>query len=59
MTGKNILGAEGTGVTATVLHPGVARTDFGTEDRAAFFKVMQPLVRLFLETPAAGAATSI
>src|SRR5437870_12647288 len=34
----------GTGVTATVLHPGVTRTNFGAEDQAAFFKVMQPLV---------------
>ena len=25
---------EGTGVTATVLHPGVTRTDFGAEDQA-------------------------
>jgi NAD(P)-dependent dehydrogenase (short-subunit alcohol dehydrogenase family) len=50
---------EGTGVTATVLHPGVVRTSFGAEDQAAFFKVMQPLVRPFLKTPAAGAATSI
>ena len=49
----------GTGVTATVLHPGVTRTSFGAEDQAAFFKVMQPLVRPFLKTPADGAATSI
>jgi retinol dehydrogenase-14 len=50
---------EGTGVTATVLHPGVVRTSFGAEDQAAFFKVMQPLVRPFLKTPAAGASTSV
>ena len=49
----------GTGVTATVLHPGVTRTNFGAEDQAAFFKVMQPLVRPFLNTPADGAATPI
>src|SRR5213592_869835 len=49
----------GTGVTATVLHPGVTRTNFGAEDQAAFFKVMQPLVRPFLKTPADGAATPI
>lgn len=50
---------EGTGVTATVLHPGVARTNFGAEDQATFFKVMQPLARPFMRTPAAGAATSV
>jgi retinol dehydrogenase-14 len=49
----------GTGVTATVLHPGVVRTHFGTEDQAGFFKVILPLVRPFLKTPAAGAATTI
>ena len=50
---------EGTGVTATVLRPGVVRTNFGAEDQAAFFKVMLPLVRPFMKTPAAGAATPI
>jgi NAD(P)-dependent dehydrogenase (short-subunit alcohol dehydrogenase family) len=50
---------EGTGVTATVLHPGVVRTNFGAEDQAAFIRVMLPLVRLFMKTPAAGAATPI
>jgi retinol dehydrogenase 14 len=49
----------GTGVTATVLHPGVTRTAFGAEDQAAFFKVMQPLVRPFLKSPADGAVTPI
>ena len=28
---------DGTGVTATVLHPGVVRTSFGAEDQAAYF----------------------
>jgi retinol dehydrogenase 14 len=50
---------DGTGVTATVLHPGVVRTNFGAEDQAAFIKVMLPLVRLFMKTPTAGAATTI
>ena len=49
---------DGTGVTATVLHPGVVRTNFGAEDQAGI-KVILPLVRLFLKAPAAGAATSI
>jgi retinol dehydrogenase 14 len=48
---------EGTAVTATVLHPGLVRTNFGGEDQAAFVRVMLPLVRLFMRTPAAGAAT--
>ncbi|MFI5896604.1 SDR family oxidoreductase [Actinoplanes sp. NPDC051513] len=50
---------EGTGVTATVLHPGVVRTNFGAEDQADFFKVMRPLVRPFMKSPTAGAATPI
>ena len=50
---------DGTGVTATVLHPGVVRTGFGAEDQAGYFKVMLPLVRPFMKTPAQGAATSI
>jgi retinol dehydrogenase 14 len=48
----------GTGVTATVLHPGVVRTDFGAEDQAGI-KVILPLVRPFLKTPSAGAATTV
>jgi retinol dehydrogenase-14 len=50
---------EGTGVTATVLHPGVVRTNFGADDPAGFIKAMLPLMRPFLKTPAAGAATTI
>ena len=49
---------DGSGVTATVLHPGVVRTNFGAEDQAGI-KVILPLVRPFLKTPAGGAATSI
>jgi retinol dehydrogenase 14 len=50
---------EGTGVTATVLHPGVVRTNFSADDQTALFRVMLPLVRPFMKTPAAGAAISI
>jgi retinol dehydrogenase 14 len=50
---------EGTGVTATSLHPGVVRTNFGAEDQAGFFAVMGGMVRPFLKTPAQGAQTSI
>jgi retinol dehydrogenase 14 len=49
----------GTGVTATVLHPGVVRTSFGAEDQAAYLAVMIWVARLFMKTPAQGAATPI
>jgi retinol dehydrogenase-14 len=48
----------GTGITATVLHPGVVNTHFGAEDQAGI-KVILPLLRPFLKSPAAGAATTI
>ena len=50
---------EGTGVTATVLHPGVVRTAFGAEDPARWQRVFLPLVRPFMKTPERGAETSI
>lgn len=50
---------EDSGVTATVLHPGVTRTDFGAEDQAWFFSMMRGLARLFMKSPAQGAATPI
>lgn len=50
---------EGTGVTATVLHPGVVRTGFAAEDPSAVWKVMLPLIRRFLKSPTKGAVTSI
>ena len=50
---------EGSGVTATVLHPGVVNTAFGAEDQAAFFTILSPLMRPFMKTAAQGAATSI
>jgi retinol dehydrogenase-14 len=50
---------QGSGVTATSLHPGVVRTNFGAEDQAGFFAVMGGMVRPFLKTPARGAQTSI
>ena len=50
---------DGTGVTATVLHPGVVGTGFGAEDPSLIFKVLVPLWRPFMKTPAQGAATSI
>ena len=50
---------EGTGVTATVLHPGVVRSAFGAEDPAPWQRVLLPLARPFMKTPARGAATSV
>jgi len=50
---------EGTGVTATVCHPGVVRTSFGAEDQAASLAVMIRVARLAMKTPAQGAGTSI
>jgi NAD(P)-dependent dehydrogenase (short-subunit alcohol dehydrogenase family) len=47
----------GTGVTATVLHPGVTSTGFGAED-----PTLGPLVALlrpFMKSPARGAETSV
>jgi NAD(P)-dependent dehydrogenase (short-subunit alcohol dehydrogenase family) len=50
---------EGTGVTATVLHPGVVRTGFAAEDPSPAWRVFLPLIRLLLKSPRKGAATSI
>ena len=50
---------EGSGVTATVLHPGVVRTGFGAEDPSRIFKLLVPLWRPFMKTPKQGAETSI
>jgi NAD(P)-dependent dehydrogenase (short-subunit alcohol dehydrogenase family) len=50
---------EGTGVTATVLHPGVVRTSFGREDSGRWMRLMLPIARPFMKSPEQGAATSI
>ena len=50
---------EGTGVTATVLHPGVVRTSFGAEDQAAHFAIVIRAARPFMKTPAEGADTPV
>jgi len=50
---------EGTGVTATVLHPGVVRTSFGAEDQAAHFAFVIRVARPFMKTPAQGAVTPV
>jgi len=50
---------EGSGVTATVLHPGVVRTGFAAEDPSPMWKVLLPLIRPLLKAPEKGATTSI
>jgi NAD(P)-dependent dehydrogenase (short-subunit alcohol dehydrogenase family) len=50
---------EGTGVTATVLHPGVVSTRFGAEDPSRIFKLIVPFYRPFMKTPRQGAAMSV
>ena len=50
---------EGTGVTATVLHPGVTSTGFGAEDTARGWGPLIALMRPFMKSPAQGALTSV
>ena len=50
---------EGTGVTATVLHPGVVRTAFGQEDSGRWMRAMSRVVRPLMKTPEEGARTPI
>jgi retinol dehydrogenase-14 len=50
---------EGTGVTATVLHPGVVSTGFGAEDPSGIFKFLVTFMRPFMKSPEQGAETSI
>lgn len=49
----------GTSVTANALHPGVVRTSFGAEDPSGVQRMLVPVLRPFLKSPARGAATSI
>ncbi len=50
---------EGTAVTANALHPGVVSTAFGAEDPGRAQRLLVPLMRPFMRSPARGAATSI
>jgi NAD(P)-dependent dehydrogenase (short-subunit alcohol dehydrogenase family) len=50
---------EGTGVTATVLHPGVTSTGFGAEDTARGWGPLIALMRPFMKKPARGAETPV
>jgi NAD(P)-dependent dehydrogenase (short-subunit alcohol dehydrogenase family) len=46
-------------VTANALHPGVVRTSFGAEDPARIQRLLVPLLRPVMKSPAQGATTSI
>ena len=46
-------------ITANALHPGVVSTSFGADDPAVVQRLLVPLLRPFMTTPARGAATSI
>src|SRR4051794_30480060 len=48
----------GTGVTATVLHPGIVRSGFGAEDPGRIQRVITPFMGL-MKSPDQGALTSI
>lgn len=50
---------QGSGVTANVLHPGVARTAFGQEDMAAWMRLLLPVVRPLMRSPERAAETSV
>jgi NAD(P)-dependent dehydrogenase (short-subunit alcohol dehydrogenase family) len=49
----------GNAVTANAVHPGVVRTSFGAEDPAWMQRVLVPLLRPVMKSPAQGAGTSI
>ena len=50
---------EGTGVTATVLHPGMTNTAFSAEDPSRVFAPLVAVMRPFMRTPAKGAETPV
>jgi retinol dehydrogenase 14 len=50
---------QGTGVTATVVHPGVTATAFGAEDQAWYFSKGSSFARRFMKSPAQGAESPI
>jgi retinol dehydrogenase-14 len=50
---------EGTGVTATALHPGVTRTAFGAEDSARAMAPIIAVLRPFMRSPERGADTAV
>ncbi len=49
----------GTGVTATVLHPGMTNTAFSAEDPSRVFAPLVMVMRPFMRSPEKGATTSV
>ena len=50
---------EGTGVTATVLHPGMTNTAFSAEDPSRVFAPLVVILRPFMKSPERGADTPV
>jgi NAD(P)-dependent dehydrogenase (short-subunit alcohol dehydrogenase family) len=50
---------EGTGVTATTMHPGMTSTAFGAEDTARGWGPLIAVMRLFMRSPERGAETAV
>ena len=50
---------EGTGVTATVLHPGMTNTAFSAEDPSRAFAPLVAVMRPFMKSPERGADTPV
>ena len=50
---------EGTGVTATVLHPGMTNTAFSAEDPSRTFAPLVAVLRPFMRSPEKGAETPV
>jgi len=50
---------EGTGVTATVLHPGMTNTAFSAEDPSRAFAPLVAVLRPFMRSPERGAETAV
>ena len=50
---------DGTGVTATVVHPGMTNTAFSAEEPSRLFAPLVAVMRPFMRTPAKGAETPI
>jgi len=50
---------EGTGVSATALHPGITNTAFSAEDPARAFAPIVALMRPFMRSPERGADTAV
>jgi NAD(P)-dependent dehydrogenase (short-subunit alcohol dehydrogenase family) len=50
---------EGTGVTATVLHPGMTNTAFSAEDPSRVFAPLVAVMRPFMKNPERGADTPV